>query len=391
MKKLLLLSSFLYFTAVASPTLATDCTTVPSCASLGYVDITSVSCDDGTFIKCPLDANYGICIKNPSEDVCAQQGYTYDCDSLFCNPKNYKKRGYCPEDMTKCGCTEEMTAAEKCRVDGFDTSISPLCQNVDAKVEVKCDHGEYFKCRDRKTADLAEFATKCSGYNTMDNKFPGGTICTGVTELKLCSNTPDGDGAVYYINDSGQHSVRVYYKCGPMSVGGSTPADQNTTYTNSCLNKGYTYSCGVDEIPQSTDYCENVADGPRFYKVPCRPKPIDCPSGSTPNMYGCCGAVGEGGVKYTTTSTDGEHTCYICCTMYRSSVIPDLPIECDRENNNIIDDGAPAWCYGYINLGGGGSGGAGGAMIPTPTIPDNFNNKPTNNNCFVEYCQGSMQ
>lgn len=68
MKKLLLTSSFLYFTAVASPTLAVDCTTVPSCSSLGYVDITSVSCDDGTFIKCPFDANYGICVKNSSEN-----------------------------------------------------------------------------------------------------------------------------------------------------------------------------------------------------------------------------------------------------------------------------------------------------------------------------------
>ncbi|MBR2923229.1 MAG: hypothetical protein IKC10_07950 [Alphaproteobacteria bacterium] len=68
MKKLLLISSFLYCTAVASPTLAVDCTTVPSCSSLGYVDITSVSCDDGTFIKCPFDANYGICVKNSSEE-----------------------------------------------------------------------------------------------------------------------------------------------------------------------------------------------------------------------------------------------------------------------------------------------------------------------------------
>ena len=83
MKKLLLTSSFLYFTAVASPSLAVECTTVPSCSSLGYVDITSVSCDDGTFIKCPFDANYGICVKNSSEGSDpGGSGTTSECEVI---------------------------------------------------------------------------------------------------------------------------------------------------------------------------------------------------------------------------------------------------------------------------------------------------------------------
>ena len=62
MKKLLLLSSFLNCVS-AFNALAVECTSVPSCTSLGYKPISSCA---GTTVKRPFDANYGICITDSS-------------------------------------------------------------------------------------------------------------------------------------------------------------------------------------------------------------------------------------------------------------------------------------------------------------------------------------
>ena len=62
MKKILLLSSLLYLTGISSAN-AVTCTSVPSCTDLGY---TSISSCTGTIVKCPFDANYGVCITDSS-------------------------------------------------------------------------------------------------------------------------------------------------------------------------------------------------------------------------------------------------------------------------------------------------------------------------------------
>ena len=283
MKKILLISSFLSSVLVL-PALAVDCTTVPTCDSLGYKLISKLACDDGIFIKCPIDASYGICVKNSSNDEnssndgeVAQSWPLSSCktgdylniptgSNAFCSAtdmsgQNYRVMEtdntyiyYLPADINNI---QPIPQGSYTTLPAILSAISiahPGCKIVPFNEIIKDAHTYLTTVG----ANL-EFVAPQGPSNTVIVLENGGykqdtVFYSGYSQVYACAN-------MYKKASTGSSVVSI-----PKPDWGAT-ASSNANVTNTCPSE-YKYKCDVGYV-NDDEYCQNEGSIVKMYKTAC--------------------------------------------------------------------------------------------------------------------------
>ena len=317
--------------ALASPVYASlNCTSHPSCESLGYSK--TETCSDGKLIQCPFDTSYKKCVKELVYDELCSQYPLAECPA---GASCYKCENGKPNYMAY-GCSSGYTnlngdcvkAYEDCSSAGYEYSDNrgKVCA---ASAEITLLDGSKTMCY-TSCVDAYEDCS-AAGYGYENNT---GMYCSGQGEITLL----DGTTKTCYSN-----CVSVYEDCSAAGYG----------YDN---NEGL--KCNVsDEITLPDGSKTMCYDDCRI--ITCENK-----------LYRTCSDVGAGYVASTTAQslmaknegwtceaetvnlTNGSTTtCYNCksaCDAYgyytRSELADFDKIRCD-EKNVSIGSGKTTTCY----------------------------------------------
>ena len=179
MKKYLLLSLAM---AVALPAYAAlDCATPPTCAELGYIQ-SEADCAGQFMLKCPFDNTKVFC---GGED-CEAQGYIHESCGTYMNSEA------CPYDSSLFKCTE-MTAAEKCAVDGYTVTscasgyyASETCYFDSSYVKCAKDSCSLGYLPGSDEACACTYGSKTNGYTSKGGKACR-TCCTSSETCTICA------------------------------------------------------------------------------------------------------------------------------------------------------------------------------------------------------------
>lgn len=221
--------------ATASPggDASTDCTSQPTCVSMGYS--TDATCDNGSFIYCPYDISYKKCIPSTSAAIdCEAEGFTTEDKTSWCSKvvKCSANNNYtlCAKNIT-CGEGEALIGADcqpiyascsaanllsysECNTTGYTCGLARIIYTSADGTTATCYSGKIAKsCPAGYTTGTASSCTRtmdggtCSnGYILMysTDYYSGDTACSGCTcKLELnkpstgCNCTQDKP---YYVN-----------------------------------------------------------------------------------------------------------------------------------------------------------------------------------------------
>jgi len=179
MKKYLLLSLAM---AVALPAYAAlDCSTPPTCDDLGYTQSAS-DCAGKFTLKCPFDETVVFC----GGSDCAALGYTQTSCGTYYHSEE------CPDDPTKLKCTE-MTAQEKCAVDGYTATYcvmgyyaSETCYHSSTYKKCAKDSCSIGYLPGSTEACACAYGSKSNGFTSKGGKSCQ-TCCTSSETCTKCS------------------------------------------------------------------------------------------------------------------------------------------------------------------------------------------------------------
>ena len=202
--------------ALASPVYASlNCTSHPSCESLGYSKTGNLNCQEGGYVKCPYDINYKKCVQTIAypDDPCSGFDFStkpsnatyYTCQSEAGN--KYKFTGcianYCSKDQAcynVCNTgTYPLTAAvANATMNGACTGYTGTSQS--ACTGSSSTRYKSFTCNANYCSDGSKCNTVCGSsykYTTApSNATLSGNVCTGYTGTSQGSCT--GSSAARY-------------------------------------------------------------------------------------------------------------------------------------------------------------------------------------------------
>lgn len=206
-------------TTGSSTTASTDCTSQPTCVSMGYS--TDATCDNGSFIYCPYDISYKKCIPNGgvAKTDCAAEGFTKEDKTSWCS-----KVVKCSADNSYTLCAKNITCASgealigtdckpiyascsaanllsysECNTKGYTCGLAQIIYTSADGSTTTCYNGKVAKaCPAGYTTGTASSCTRTMDGGTCSNGYgllysidyySGDTACSGCT-CKLEFNKP---------------------------------------------------------------------------------------------------------------------------------------------------------------------------------------------------------
>ena len=286
--------------ALASPVYASlNCTSHPSCESLGYSK--TETCSGGTLIQCPFDTSYKKCVKELVYDELCSQYPLAECPS---GASCYKCENGKPNYMAY-GCSSGYTNINGDCVKAYEDCSSAGYEYSDNRGKVCTSSAEITLLDGSKTmcyASCVDAYEDCSaaGYGHENNT---GMYCKNSGRITLL----DGTIKTCYSN-----CVKAYENCDEAGYEIDTRGMYCETSATITLLDGSTTTCLKDCV-NAYESCEAIGDG--YYSA--QPSSAECSSadfyltssGLTKCYYDCTSVSTGGSSSGGSTSTPSYEDC----------------------------------------------------------------------------------